>query len=606
VTDNQNTQQGGQVNGGSGQAVAASVTNVATDATKKVSDGLGSVLQAVKKTASKMTSTAQAAISNLAQKTRVVAAQNVPKVKAPVVAAQNVPKAKAPVVAAQNVPKAKAPVVVAQNVPKAKAPVVVAQNVPKVKAPVVAAQNVPKVKAPVVAASSQSAAQVTQKATVAAAKTDAAQDEAKAAAEAQKDEIAKERLAQKLQQLQNSILSANIPQMVMISISYALDMRASDIHIEPQENIVRLRYRIDGVLSRIVEYPSNLHPAVVSRIKIMSNLKIDEQRIPQDGRADVTTKEGREMDLRVSTLPTVNGEKIVMRLQDKSRKIPDLPELGIEGVSLKHIEEALKSPNGIIINTGPTGSGKTTTLYSCLSRLNKVGVNILTIEDPVEIQLDGLNQSQVHHEINYDFATGMRAALRQDPDIIMVGEIRDKETGNTAIEAALTGHLVFSTLHTNSAVESITRMINMGIQAYLISSTIELIIAQRLVRRMCKYCKRPVKSSPQLIELVKKALDRLEVKGEVDPKLVKNLQFFEAPGCEKCNNIGYKGRVGLYEVFHMNNELRKLIISGASVLDIQDAALKNGMVTLEQAGVIKALQGLTTLDEVYRVARKAE
>ncbi|PJC38504.1 hypothetical protein CO044_04620, partial [Candidatus Peregrinibacteria bacterium CG_4_9_14_0_2_um_filter_38_9] len=266
---------------------------------------------------------------------------------------------------------------------------------------------------------------------------------------------------EKLKQLKDAILAANVPQMVLIAISYALDLRSSDIHIEPLQNRVRLRYRIDGVLRHVVEYPTNLHPAVVSRIKIMSNLKIDEQRIPQDGRADVTTKEGKQMDLRVSTLPTVNGEKIVMRIQDKSREIPDLSSLGITGTSLKNLNAALAAPNGIIINTGPTGSGKTTTLYSCLSKLNKTEVNILTIEDPVEIQLDGLNQSQVHHDINYSFAMGMRAALRQDPNIIMVGEIRDKETADTAIEASLTGHLVFSTLHTNSAVESLTRLINM-------------------------------------------------------------------------------------------------------------------------------------------------
>lgn len=410
----------------------------------------------------------------------------------------------------------------------------------------------------------------------------------------------------KLKQLEDSILAANIPQMVMMAISYALDLRSSDIHIEPLQNYVRIRYRIDGVLRKVVEYPSNLHPAVVSRIKIMSNLKIDEQRLPQDGRADVTTKDGRAMDLRISTLPTVNGEKIVMRIQDKSRKIPDLGELGISGISLKNLEEALKSPNGIIINTGPTGSGKTTTLYSCLTRLNKVEVNILTIEDPVEIQLDGLNQSQVHHDIDYDFAAGMRTALRQDPNIIMVGEIRDKETGNTAIEAALTGHLVFSTLHTNGAVESITRMVNMGIQPYLLTSTIELIIAQRLVRKICDKCKKPIQAPPEILELVKKALSRLHAEGEIDPALVQGLQFYEAPGCPECNNIGYHGRVGLYEVFRMNNELRRLIGSSASMIDLEEAAQKSGMVSLEQAGIIKALQGVTTLQEVYRVARKSE
>ncbi len=409
----------------------------------------------------------------------------------------------------------------------------------------------------------------------------------------------------KLKQLQETILAANIPQLVMVTISYALDLRASDIHIEPLETHVRVRYRVDGVLRHIVEYPTNLHPAVVSRIKIMSNLKIDEQRIPQDGRADVTTKDGREMDLRVSTLPTVNMEKIVMRIQDKSRKIPDLDELGISGYSLKNLKEALQSPNGIIINTGPTGSGKTTTLYSCLTRLNKEEVNILTIEDPVEIQLDGLNQSQVHHEIDYDFAKGMRAALRQDPDIIMVGEIRDKETANTAIEASLTGHLVFSTLHTNSAVESLTRLINMGIPTYLITSTVELIIAQRLVRRLCPKCKKKVVANQNMQAIVKKAMEKFNNEGDFDPALLEKMEFYEPTGCDECNGVGYRGRVGLFEVLRMNNELRKLISEGATMLELQEAAIKNGMVTLEQAGVIEALKGETSLDEVYRVARKS-
>lgn len=404
-----------------------------------------------------------------------------------------------------------------------------------------------------------------------------------------------------LKLLKDSVLSANVPQFVMVAISYALDMKSSDIHIEPMENTVRLRYRIDGVLKVVVEYPSNLHPAVVSRVKIMSNLKIDEQRIPQDGRAEVTTKDGREMDLRVSTLPTVNGEKIVMRIQDKSRKIQDLPELGIAGSALRRIETALASPNGIIINTGPTGSGKTTTLYSCLTRLNKPSVNILTIEDPVEIQLDGLSQSQVHHDIEYTFASGMRAALRQDPDIIMVGEMRDKETAETAIEASLTGHLVFSTLHTNSAVESITRLINMGVQPYLITSTVEVIIAQRLVRKLMPEFRQVAQVDPVVLERAKKALEGIP-EGEVDPQLLAGMQFYESSDAEK----GYSGRIGLYEVFKMDNELRNLISENAATLEIENAAKKNGMITLEQAGLIKALQGETTLEEVYRVARKSE
>lgn len=412
---------------------------------------------------------------------------------------------------------------------------------------------------------------------------------------------------QKLQLLQEAILAGNIPQLVLNMISHALDLRASDIHTEPQENVIRVRFRVDGVLRPIVEYPPNIHPAMVSRIKIMSNLKIDEQRVPQDGRCEVTTKDGREMDLRVSTLPTINGEKIVMRIQDRSRKIPDLPELGMQANSLRFFEEALKLPNGIILTTGPTGSGKTTTMYSALSRLNRTEVNILTIEDPVEIQMDGLNQSQVHADINYTFANGLRTALRQDPNIIMVGEIRDRETIEIAIEAALTGHLVLSTIHTNSATETLTRIINMGIAPFLMSETIELIIAQRLVRKLCDSCK-VLDDTPRadLIEMAKVALDNLHSTDEIEKEKLKSLQFYKAAGCKECDNVGFVGRLGLYEIMRMNNEIRRLILAKASSLEIEKAALKNGMVNLEQAGIIKALKGETSLDEVYRVAKKME
>lgn len=412
--------------------------------------------------------------------------------------------------------------------------------------------------------------------------------------------------SEKLEKLQEAILGGNIPQLVLSLISYALDSRASDIHIEPLENTVRIRYRIDGVLRQIVEYPTNIHPAVVSRIKIMSNLKIDEQRIPQDGRSAVTTKDGREMDLRISTLPTVNGEKIVMRIQDKTREIPDLQELGIEGNAMKFIKESLTSPNGIILNTGPTGSGKTTTLYSFLTRLNKEEVNILTIEDPVEIQLDGLNQSQVHPDINYTFAFGMRTGLRQDPDIIMVGEIRDRETVDTAIEASLTGHLVFSTIHTNSAIETLTRIDNMGVQPFLMASTIECIIAQRLVRRVCQDCRIEDEVSPSLIEHMKKVAEKIHPDEKITPEQISNMKFYKGKGCEKCDGIGYKGRVGLFEVMKMNNDIRRAILKRANSLEIEEIAVKTGMLTLEQEGIIKAMQGLTSVDEVYRVARKTE
>lgn len=414
--------------------------------------------------------------------------------------------------------------------------------------------------------------------------------------------------SQKLQQLQEAILTGNVPQIVLATISSALEMRASDIHIEPERSTTRIRYRVDGVLRRIVEYPPNMHPAVVSRIKIMSNLKIDEQRIPQDGRTAVTTKDNREMDLRVSSFPTVNGEKVVMRIQDKSRKIPTLEELGIEGSSMANLKKALSTPNGIILTTGPTGSGKTTTLYACMSILNTPDVNILTIEDPVEIQMDGLNQSQVHPDINYTFAYGLRTALRQDPDIIMVGEIRDRETMDVAIESSLTGHLVFSTIHTNSAVETLTRISNMGVPPYLMSATINLIIAQRLVRKICTQCKQQAVVPAEMLDRVKRSLKFLpqsEAK-MYDPALFTNLGFFEGKGCDLCGGSGYFGRVGIYEVMLMTNNLRRKILESGSSMEIEKAAMEGGMVALEQAGILKALKGETTLEEVYSVARESE
>lgn len=414
-------------------------------------------------------------------------------------------------------------------------------------------------------------------------------------------------IALKIKALKDAIIAGNIPQMVLSLISYALAMRSSDIHIEPYEDLVMIRYRVDGILRKIVEYPRNLHPAVVSRIKIMSNLKIDEQRIPQDGRTEVTTEDGRDMDLRVSTLPTTNGEKVVMRIQDKSRKIPSLEKLGIAGMSLEFIKEALTMPNGIILTSGPTGSGKTTTLYSSLQILNTAEVNILTIEDPVEITLQGLNQSQVHPDINYTFATGLRTALRQDPDIIMVGEIRDHETINIAIEASLTGHLVLSTIHTNSAVETLTRIINMDIEPFLMASTINIIIAQRLVRKVCANCQEEDRPDEALMARVKNAIAKISAKEKAyyDPGIFAETKFSKGKGCEVCNQVGYFGRVGLYEVMKMTDTIKKMVVGGKNSLEIQEQAISEGMVTLEHAGIIAALQGSTTLSEVYRVARGA-
>lgn len=410
----------------------------------------------------------------------------------------------------------------------------------------------------------------------------------------------------KLEMLKNSILSSNVPQVVMYVISYALDRRSSDIHIEPLETTVRVRFRVDGVLTEIVEYPNTLHSAVVSRVKIMSNLKIDETRVPQDGRTNVTTKENKEMDLRVSTFPTVNGEKIVMRIQDRSRQIPHYKMLGIKGTALERIERAVDMPNGIILTSGPTGSGKTTTLYSSLQKINREGINILTIEDPVEIQMDGLSQSQVKPDIGYLFATGLRAALRQDPDVIMVGEIRDHETINVAIEAALTGHLVFSTIHTNSAVETLTRIANMGVPNYLIASSVDTIIAQRLVRKLHPKIKVPYTPTEKEAKAVKKALSKLsDAEKAYYPDLdFDNPKFFTYDPRYK-ENQAYYGRVGLYEVLQMTPLLKNALLEGKNSLYLQETAIKEGLVSLEQAGIIAAMQGETTLKEVYRVAREA-
>ncbi|ATU05537.1 hypothetical protein BKN14_03765 [Candidatus Gracilibacteria bacterium HOT-871] len=399
----------------------------------------------------------------------------------------------------------------------------------------------------------------------------------------------------------------NIQEACNLIILAAVLGDSSDIHIEPLSSYVRLRYRLDGELTEILEYQNFLHSGIVARFKIMSDLKIDESRIPQDGRLS-TTIEGKSLDLRVSTLPTVHGEKIVMRIVDKSKKIPKLHELGIEGKNGELIKKAISLPNGIILTSGPTGSGKSTTLYSALTDLNKIGVNIMTLEDPVENQIDGINQSQVKPDIGYTFAYGLRTALRQDPDIIMVGEMRDKETVDIAIEASLTGHLVLSTIHTNNASETITRMINMGVQPFLIPASVNIIIAQRLVRKLCPYCKKQVKISElgkTVVEDIKNAIqitDKKELMSRVGNEL-KNPIFYEPVGCEHCNGLGYKGRVGLYEVLEITPGVKEMILAGRSAYNINNQAVKDGMISLEQDGIMKALNGLTSLEEVYRVAK---
>ena len=400
----------------------------------------------------------------------------------------------------------------------------------------------------------------------------------------------------------------NAQQICDLIISSAVEAGASDIHIEPLSTFVRLRFRIDGELREILEYQKYLHPQLVARFKIMSNLKIDEARMPQDGRIS-TSIDGKAVDLRVSTLPVVNGEKIVMRIVDKSKKIPDLDVLGIEGHNREILDKAIAMPNGIILTSGPTGSGKSTTLYSCLTRINTPDVNIMTLEDPVENTVDGINQSQIFPSIGYTFAGGLRTALRQDPDIIMVGEIRDHETINIAIEASLTGHLVVSTIHTNSAADTITRILNMGIQAFLLPASINAIIAQRLIRRLCKECRRPIKAEdlhPRMQESVRKAILRTsksELESRVPKEIMQSPIFYEAVGCEKCMG-GFKGRVGIYEILEITPRIKELIFNGASSLQMHEAAVEGGMISLEQDGIIKALNGHTTLEEVYAAAKE--
>lgn len=389
-------------------------------------------------------------------------------------------------------------------------------------------------------------------------------------------------------------------------ILWAVLWESSDIHIEPLSSFVRLRYRLDGDLKEILEYQNFLHQWVVARFKILADLKIDESRVPQDGRISKTI-EGKSLDLRVSTLPTVHGEKIVMRIVDKSKSIPLLTDLGIVGKNYDLILKAIALPNGIILTSGPTWSGKSTTLYSAMTLLNKPGVNLMTLEDPVENQIDGLNQSQVKPDIWYTFAYWLRTALRQDPDIIMVWEMRDKETVDIAIEAALTWHLVLSTIHTNSAAETITRIINMDVQPFLIPAAVNWIIAQRLIKRLCS-CKVPMSMSEigkETLWNIKSAInftDKQELQKRVWDKL-KNPVFYKAVGCDKCEGGWYKWRVWLYEVLEITPGVKEMVLSGQSAYEINKQAILDGMISLEQDGIMKALNGETSLEEVYRVAK---
>jgi len=369
----------------------------------------------------------------------------------------------------------------------------------------------------------------------------------------------------------------------------AIQKGASDIHVEPYEKVFRVRFRIDGSLYEFYKPPLKLKAPVVSRLKIMARLDIAERRLPQDGRIKLKLGKGRDIDLRVSVLPTLFGEKVVMRLLDKSSLQLDMTKLGFEELPLRDFKEAIHRPFGMVLVTGPTGSGKTTTLYSALSELNTLDVNISTCEDPVEFNLPGINQVQMHEEIGLTFASSLRSFLRQDPDIIMVGEIRDFETAEIAVKAALTGHLVLSTLHTNDAPQTVNRLLNMGVEPFLVASSVNLILAQRLARKVCSQCK--VEIDPPV-----EALRDLGVKMED----IGTFPIYEGKGCNFCTNTGFKGRIALYEVMPMNDEVRELVLAGASAMEIKREAVRLGMNSLRMAGIGKLKEGITTVNEVAR------
>jgi type IV pilus assembly protein PilB len=394
--------------------------------------------------------------------------------------------------------------------------------------------------------------------------------------------------------IQKAVDDAPVVKLVNFLLMDAIDQRVSDVHIEPYEKILRIRYRIDGVLQEIMKPPYSLKDAITSRVKIMAELDIAERRLPQDGRIKLRTK-GREVDIRVSTIPTIFGEKTVMRLLDKSNLMVDLHMLGFDQHEMDVLIEAIHMPFGMVLVTGPTGSGKSTTLYSALSQLNKASENIMTAEDPVEYNLMGINQCQMKDKIGYNFAAALRSFLRQDPDIIMVGEVRDLETAEIAIKAALTGHMVLSTLHTNDAPSTISRLLNMGVEPFLVTSSVNLVLAQRLARRVCSHCK---VESPTPREVL------LQV--GFTPEQARGAVTYQGTGCDQCGDTGYKGRVGLYELFKVTDRIREIILGGGSAIDIKVAAIAEGMRTLRMAGIRKVIDGVTTIEEVLRVSMSDE
>lgn len=417
-------------------------------------------------------------------------------------------------------------------------------------------------------------------------------------AEAGSEAVAPEAAAPSASPTAGEVLrDAPIAKIVAQLLEYGIKVRASDIHIEPMEDKTRVRYRIDGILQEKLILPKKIHDSVVSRIKILADLKIDERRLPQDGRFNFKIGE-EEIDLRISTLPTVHGEKVVMRLLKKTGGVPTLSELGLRGTALKNLETQILRPHGIILVTGPTGSGKTTTLYSVLSKLNSTKVNIITLEDPIEYQIAGVNQVQINPQAGLTFATGLRSFLRQDPNIIMVGEVRDEETAGLAIQAALTGHLVFSTLHTNNAAGALPRLLDMRAEPYLIASTVNAVVAQRVVRKICPTCKEQYEPPAEVTTDIKNVLGKL-----FNPP-AEGLKLWHGKGCDECNTTGYLGRIGVFEVLTVSEKIARLILEHQPSAEIEKMSEAEGMITMKQDGYLKVVEGITTIDEVLRVAQE--
>ncbi len=418
------------------------------------------------------------------------------------------------------------------------------------------------------------------------------------------EKLEKKEKPEKAEEIKKEIARTEAPtsRAVHSILKKAVMSSASDIHIEPTEKEVIVRFRIDGVLQKVISLPKSVSTSVIARIKILSNMRIDETRLPQDGRFELSF-DNRKIDFRVSVFPIVFGEKAVMRILDKSNGIVNLEELGVQGEAFDVLNKSIKKTHGMLLVTGPTGSGKTTTLYAVLEKLNKVGVNIVTLEDPVEYQIKGINQGQVRADIGFSFAKGLRSIVRQDPDIIMVGEIRDVETAGMAVHAALTGHIVLSTLHTNDAAGTVPRLIDMGIEPFLVTSAVNSVIAQRLTRKICEKCKEKVEVSEEVLKEVRQEISKMPEKTKKEAEQ-KELAFYKGKGCDVCNDLGYKGRIGIFEIFVVSNTIQELVLKKSSGATLGKQAIAEGMTTMKQDGILKILDGITTIEEVWRVTRE--